>query len=96
VIWPFDQRVEIRTNPEGASLLQTIGHVEPSEGSSETARGERYDASGQLAIDSAEHLVGQANRQVVCEGVTYKVVSAVAYSVLPHVAVQLLELRPGG
>lgn len=93
---PFDQVCEVRTNPEGTLLGTVAGHVEVVNSASETARGERYDANGELEPDAAELVVGFANRQIVCEGTRYKVVSAVSRSYVPHVEVSLLELRPGG
>lgn len=96
---PFDQTVEVWENPvdPDAEPLATVkGAIWPTLGSSETDRGERYDADGQLEPGAAEFLVGEPNRAVISEGTKYKVVAAVKHTFVPHVEVQLFELRPGG
>lgn len=93
---PFDQEAEIRSSPDGTLLWQAGCRIWPADGASAAESGERYDATGEFEPESADYLVRQGNRQVICEGVTYKVVSAVEHEFLPHVSVTLMELRPGG
>lgn len=93
---PYDQEVEVRSNPDGEPLATVQGQIRPLLGSFETDRGERYDYEGELEPAAAEYVVGTANRQLVVDDEIYKVVAAVEWTFLPHVQVSLLQLRPGG
>lgn len=93
---PFDQEVEIRKSPDGEVLGVVDGHIERAPSPGETQRGERYDWTGQLHLDAADPLLGQANREVIVNDTRYRVVDSIEYLAVPHIAVALLELRPGG
>lgn len=59
----------------------------------ETRVGEAYDWTGEAHVDAAPLLVGKANRQIVVGAQRFKVISAVKHDFLPHVALNLLEMK---
>lgn len=65
-----------------------------------TAAGEVYDWRGEAEDLAADHLVQRANRSIeitqgTAAGKRLKVVSAVAHEFIPHVELQLREVRAG-
>ncbi len=63
----------------------------------ETNRGEVYDWTGEAEAKAAPFLVDAVNRSLVLDdGLTLKLVGAVAHDFLPHVELTLRQMKQGG
>jgi hypothetical protein len=61
-----------------------------------TSIGRAYDHEGQAPQNFYNPLVAAPNRYLEHDGVRYRIVSATLHEFLPHVALRLREVRPGG
>lgn len=94
-IRPYDQRATIKN--AGEVLATDVPcHFERVGQQSETARGERYDWEGQVDITAKAHLLRVGARQMILDGKEYRVVDSQEFDLLPHLVVQIAEIRAGG
>jgi hypothetical protein len=61
-----------------------------------TRTGAAYDWTGQAQLADQAELVGKANRTLLIDGTRYKLIEALPMTILPHVELRLLEVRPAG
>jgi hypothetical protein len=61
-----------------------------------TAGGEMYDWTGQAEISAAAQIIGLPNRSIVEGDLALKIIGAARHDFLPHVDLQLREVRAGG
>lgn len=61
----------------------------------QTSAGESYDYTGEADAAFAGELVSRVNRSIVVDGKRLKIISAIAMEYLPHVALELREIKGG-
>src|SRR3954451_21349051 len=61
-----------------------------------TATGETFDWTGKAELSARDVLERKANRTLVVHGRPLKGSSAIGHDTLPHVALELREVGPGG
>lgn len=95
-VLPFDKVGDVQR--QGGALVRSGVPIAiwPAGEGAVTPVGEAYDFLAQAAVEAANDLVRQPNRQVVVDGITLKVIWAQRHDHLPHVELRLRELRPGG
>lgn len=90
---PFDQEAVIKS--QSGDVLATVGiHLE-GVGSAVNRVGQEYNWIGDVEEDAAEYLIGEVNRRIEVDGQVFKVIEAFESEYLPHVEVQLREIRGG-
>lgn len=69
--------------------------VWPASGHSNSPQARVYSHSGEAHLDFAAQLQ-VPNRQLLVDGVTYKIVAATPFDLVPHVALQLRKVEANG
>lgn len=93
---PFDTTAEIRDQSNAVKAADIPCAVWRLGSPRTAANGEVFDWYGQVSPTAAAELVLKVNRTMIVGGRRLKVISAIEHRYLPHVAVELREIRAGG
>lgn len=93
-VWPFthDGVIQDRTG----AVLAEVGVGTWRSGSQPSTVGQTYTHRGVVSMKGRDALVGKQNRLLTVDGITYRVVNAVAHSNLGYVEVELRESKGDG
>lgn len=90
---PYIQTAEVSTLG-GTLVVETPCTIWPAGGRNDSS-GRYYDHVAEAPYEMREELAAE-NLTFVADGVTYKLVSCVAHQFLPHLALFLRRVNPGG
>ena len=91
---PYTELAEIQ-NQSGTTLAEDVPVRLEMAGGNATRLGQAYDFTCEAHISAEDHLVAQTNRRLVIDGRTFKVLSAEAQHFVPHLELELREVRGG-